>query len=74
MHVDVFELGECEYLGGVCVSVVSLNDVCLSLWVCLDTMCKCLKLLVPGLGERRWGVCVHCGLVGWWLYCCAQHH
>ena len=31
MHVDVFELGEYEYVGGVCVSVVSLNDVCLSL-------------------------------------------
>lgn len=33
--MNVFELGicECECLGGVCVSVVSLNGVCLSLSV-----------------------------------------
>lgn len=33
--MDVFGLGicECEYLGGVCVSVVTLNGVCLVLGV-----------------------------------------
>lgn len=40
--MNVLRLGicECEYLGWLCVSVVSVNGVCVIVGVYLDTMCE----------------------------------
>lgn len=40
MNVLRLRTCECEYLGWLCVSIVSLNGFCIIVDLCLDTMCE----------------------------------